>query len=311
MKKTAYKGLLNIGNTCYFNSILQTLIHTPLKILTKRPYKGICNTYFFFEKDYVECDKFTNPNKLKYHLDVVCPHFRGSYQHDAHECLIFLLERLHKDSCYTADVNIGGEVKTKEQEMQMKSLSSWKDTIKNTGYSNIFYLFYSQLMKKNTCNTCNITYIKFETNVGFSLPLPKLKEEKETFKLEDLLKEYFKSEEIFLDCDNCNSKKSFCVNTSVSLSPPIIFFHICRFNAKNKKLDDCVNAPKELVINKEKYSLYSIINHSGGTKSGHYYNYSNLDGSWVEMNDTKLTNITNYSSPDNYIFFYIKNRFFF
>jgi len=107
------KGLLNLGNSCYFNSCIQCLFHAPAisNSFLINPYDGKCeftNEYcdllrlFWFEKKTTTLD----PGKLLKIFKKKFRQFDNSHQQDAHEamlCVIDILERARpeiKESLY-------------------------------------------------------------------------------------------------------------------------------------------------------------------------------------------------------------------
>mgnify|MGYP000017618686 CR=1 FL=1 len=107
------KGLLNLGNSCYFNSCIQCLFQAPAisnSFLTN-PYDGDCEftkeycnllKLFWFEKKTMTMD----PGKLLKIFKKKFKQFDNSREQDAHEamlCVIDILEKARpeiKDSLY-------------------------------------------------------------------------------------------------------------------------------------------------------------------------------------------------------------------
>jgi ubiquitin carboxyl-terminal hydrolase 8 len=122
-------GLNNIGNTCYMNSVLQSLSSTNLLCYYFR--KGLFKTHLYegiiknskkksdkeISKKKIK-NKFKSsityrlyqvlkimwsincelkPEKFKLSVDKLLPKFRGLMQHDAQEFLTFLLDQLHEE----------------------------------------------------------------------------------------------------------------------------------------------------------------------------------------------------------------------
>jgi ubiquitin C-terminal hydrolase len=106
-------GLLNLGNTCYLNSAVQCLAHTlpltryflahrlaedlnPSSPLgsggrVARAYERLVKEMWFGEA------RVCNPQALKAAVTRFSPQFTGHAQHDAHELLVLLLDKLHED----------------------------------------------------------------------------------------------------------------------------------------------------------------------------------------------------------------------
>jgi len=122
-------GLNNIGNTCYMNSVIQSLSSTNLlcyyfrkaifkdnlhnsiiKILKKKSDKELSKkkikhkfktsiTYRLYQvlkiMWSINCE--LKPEKFKLTVDKLLPKFRGRMQHDAQEFLTFLLDHIHEE----------------------------------------------------------------------------------------------------------------------------------------------------------------------------------------------------------------------
>jgi len=97
------KGFLNLGNTCYFNTALQCMLHTP--ILTNRfmarGYDGQCE----FTKEYyrvavqmwrIKGDQPINPAKLLAQLSSRYQQFRGSQPNDVQEVVLCIIDIFEK-----------------------------------------------------------------------------------------------------------------------------------------------------------------------------------------------------------------------
>lgn len=105
-------GLENLGNSCYMNSILQCLLHTPelkdhflrtpwwtrlnaLSSLTKGELA--CEFALFLEKYWTQSKDEMAPSALKKVISKAKPSFSGWEQHDAQEFLCYFLDSLHED----------------------------------------------------------------------------------------------------------------------------------------------------------------------------------------------------------------------
>lgn len=105
-------GLLNLGNTCYMNSAIQCLVHTPeFTRYFREDYRGEINwqnpmgmvgelALAFGEllrKIWASGRTPIAPRPFKAKLARFAPQFSGYNQHDSQELLAFLLDGLHED----------------------------------------------------------------------------------------------------------------------------------------------------------------------------------------------------------------------
>ena len=180
-------GLTNFGNTCFFNSSLQCLLHTmPL-------------VRFFQETDWRNDTNPTNPLGTK--LEIVnefysvlsevwsgnvqnisprsflatlrthASHFSGYLQQDAHELLVCLLDYIHEDLNRVKKKPIVETVEGNGENDDEAAKSSWGNH-KLRNDSVIVDLFHGLLKSKLVCPNCGKCVCVFDPFVSISLPIP-------------------------------------------------------------------------------------------------------------------------------------------
>ena len=96
------RGFSNIGNTCYFNTALQCLLHIPIlsNYLIRNPYKGDCEfTQIYNELTHIywtKGEEMINVETILKAFQKAFPRFKSEEQHDVQEailCIIDILER--------------------------------------------------------------------------------------------------------------------------------------------------------------------------------------------------------------------------
>jgi ubiquitin C-terminal hydrolase len=334
-------GLVNIGNKCFLNSILQCLSHT-LKLtdyFTSGGYKDDINSTqkmkpeHFVLHSYIltlnamwSNNEIIKPKSFIENISKIHKKYFSLQQQDSHEFLLFLLDILHKTIKYSVNIDINKNYINDEYNKDLKKLmknavNTWNNYFEND-YSYIVELFYGSKIDIKNCSNCDFKNEVFDPFNNLSLNIIDV-ENRDIFEnLYDILKYNFK-EEINIDwnCEKC--KNTGCSKkTELWTLPNYLIIHLKRFNHDNSgKLNNLIKFPlvdlnmTEFIspLKEEKYNIkyiydcYAINYHSGGTKGGHYYSATkNLDNKWYLMNDGNI-NILNESQLVNseaYILFY-------
>jgi ubiquitin carboxyl-terminal hydrolase 8 len=336
-KTKGLSGLCNLGNTCYMNSALQCLSHT------------MNLTHYFLSRKYEEDITKSNSKRLEYHLilryidtithmwdknqllapktfkktlEAFVKRFVGNKQHDSHECIIFILDLLHKSLCVKVEVNIKGTAKTDNDKIKKLAAETWKMNF-SSNYSYIIENFYGQVHNTLTCPDieCNNKSHSFDPYSCISLNVPS--GNKST--LEDCFIESGKPEILDDDnkwfCDGCKTKKNAVLTTSLWTVPDILIIHLKKFSCNGKKIDKKIEfdinkfeMSKYISKNNNKknilFELYAVSNHSGNEQGGHYWSYCKRDDKWFNFNDSEVSEISEdrIICPENYVLFFKRKQ---
>ncbi|XP_076882907.1 ubiquitin carboxyl-terminal hydrolase 2-like [Bidens hawaiensis] len=109
------KGLINLGNTCFFNSILQNLLAMDtlrdhyLRLDESIQALSASLKELFLETSSQSTTDVVNPRALFDSVCAVAPQFKGYQQQDSHELLRFLLDGLCNESSGIVDTMFGGQ----------------------------------------------------------------------------------------------------------------------------------------------------------------------------------------------------------
>ncbi|XP_051133199.1 ubiquitin carboxyl-terminal hydrolase 2 [Andrographis paniculata] len=154
------RGLVNLGNTCFFNSIMQNL----LAIDSFRDYYFNLDESFgplsaaikkFFHETSSETNSRSaiNPRSLFGSLCVKAPQFRGYQQHDSHELLRCLLDGLSSE------------------ELSARKHTKSND-VSNTDPTFVDAVFGGKLSSTVSCLECGHSSTIYEPFLDLSLPVP-------------------------------------------------------------------------------------------------------------------------------------------
>lgn len=322
IKKDAYKGhglcgLLNMGNKCYLNSILQCLCNS-LKLtdyFLSSKYKEdldkvhkkehyFLNSYTTFLNHVWDENQLIKPKSIIENLGQFHKKYYNLQQQDSHECLLYILDILHKSVSYEIEIEITGEIKSRKDELMKKALETSKSFYEKE-YSFIIELFYGNLINNIKCNNCDFKDEIFEPYNNLSLTLP----ENNGSTLQECLDDYFNviSNIDTWKCEKCN--KNGCNKNGVLWSiPNYLIINLKRFKGhkttllKNKNLVtfpvNDLNLTKYISsekkdVNNYIYDLYAVNYHGGELDNGHYWTTTkNLDGNWYNFNDGNVSKLS-------------------
>ena len=315
-----YIGLINEGNTCYFNSIIQIIYHIPyvrnkfFNISIKNNNNELNKIdseifLFYFQKILYKLNTLKEPfsiseqikNTLYYKkntnfLDFIYKNFPYQSQQDAQEVFMFIID-------YFSNIDNNNN----------------KEKLKD---------FFDGIIKYKIEINDNINYKSFIEDEFLFLSLDI---DDKTDSLEKCIEKFFQGEELKGDnayfCDKDNRKHSALKTLKFKKGPDILFFHLKRFGANNKKIYNKISYPEQMELtkyfdlndnnsddedinindinkdknyyynnqNKKKYTLFSIIVHEGQINSGHYYSYIyNFDKkNFYKFNDSSVSKVIN------------------
>ncbi|KAL8253886.1 hypothetical protein R6Q59_032107 [Mikania micrantha] len=308
-------GLANLGNTCFFNAVLQCFTHSVLLVQglysnthpTPCDYSSerfclICALREHIELSFVSTGKTVSPWKFVDNLSYFSSSFQRYQQEDAHEFLQCFLDRL---------------------ETSLSSLKSTIDGLSSQTNNLVKQVFGGRFISKLRCCNCNHISDTFEPFVDLSLEIEDVNSLSKA--LESFTKvEHIEDEEMKFTCDKCKQKVFVEKQLLLDQIPPSCTFHLKRFKndgsyvekvKKHVEFDLVLDLQPYTCDNKSsnadlKYELYAVVVHAALTSScGHYYSYiRSARDTWYKFDDSRVTRVSEACvlAEEAYILFYAK-----
>lgn len=329
------RGIVNLGNTCYMNSVLQVLNSTPLgqyfmtddyvsRLVTRNgKLTRLINAFSFVirELNRKDCDFSVSTSPFKTALGEYYEGFQNSKQQDANEFLRVVLDGVHG----ALNINDGNKIafpeidntKGADEELARRFWAQYYQ--KNSSIVVDYCAFQERSMI--VCPSCNRQSRSFNVALSIEVPIP---HNSSKVSLDDCLAAYCREEVLdnrsLYMCSGCRQKVNAKKQLLFYSAPPVLFITLKRFRSYGEfstasKVNVDVFFNKVLNIapymcssfSKTKYHLVGIVNHQGNMHGGHYTaDAVGADGVWCQFSDERVTRADTADNQLGYILCYVR-----
>ena len=297
---TISKGLNNIGNTCFFNSVLQLLYQCTVlnKLIITNKIKGqIIDEYSDYLNSYINTSYSFSPISIISCVGNILGR-RGYQQEDAEQYLNFMIDA------------IIDELKTWSKKSNLDNTIITNDiTVANL----IDSLFTIKIKKTICCANCSH---RSESSDDINKLYLSIDYSDKDLSFDALLQKYL-FETLDSDnqyrCEKCKNLSRASISRQIIKLPKYLIVVLKRYTNSNRKIDLDIEMPANFDAIDKKYHIRGYIYHSGSTGGGHYVYYGNRKSDnfdkWFIYNDSSVSEINQstlkHTSSNAYVYLYV------
>ncbi|KAJ6219774.1 hypothetical protein RDWZM_005586 [Blomia tropicalis] len=329
-------GLVNLGSTCFFNCVIQALLHTPIVRDYFLGQNHVCkfkngSMCLLCELNRIQNAFYDEKNKTPYTPSTLlhlvwtqAKHLAGYEQQDAHEFFISILDIMHRHAA-----------------------ESDKTATNQKCHCLVDKIFSGCLQSDVKCQVCGGVSSVDDPIWDFSLDLVNNHPENgQTYQqpasLHDCLSLYTRTEHLGssakIRCSKCGINQESTKRLSFKKLPIVASFHLKRFEQTTRykrKITNYISFPLTLNLfqytssqigangssikydlemeeDYSNYFLYAVINHTGTLETGHYTAYiRQTEDEWYQCDDHFILRATTEQvlQSEAYLLFYHNNYY--
>ena len=331
-------GLLNVGATCYINTLIQCLLSCPVFrefILSKDYYDRIDDEKIYMIKELQSIfnsmwnqGHSLNPKRFLNTLAIKFDYIEVNQQNDVHEIFLLIINKLSEEIKTIVNMNNIKETFTIKSNNQLDELKNkcnikWFETLKNE-YSELNEIMYYHSISQIVCGSCEHIHHNHDISCVMDIELGQFKN---GTPLKNCIENHISKIHLNIDedskwkCDECNQYAKSDKVIKFWKLPSTLVICLKRFGYDRErdlmtKINTFIDIPTEIDLsefvmssNDNKYRLCAVSCHIGNIRGGHYYSlvYSK---SWGIIDDTRITFIDKKTFENHlnnaYLLFYTK-----
>jgi len=318
------RGIRNIGNTCYINTIIQCLgyCHAFLRLMfndenaivknEKSLLWQLCTLYKDSCSNEVISTAINPVNLIKVLHSKMHVYLNVFEQNDINEFLTILLDKLNDEISRPYDERHKSYDATSLFDIQRRRMDSSWELHHKKNYSELVPMFYGQMISQIICGNCKAIHHNHEVMMNIMVSVNPDKNES----LQKILDNFFLDELVdeTWSCDKCKRSHKSTRSHRLWRVPNILIITVKRFTKTLEKINTSIDVPVYLDISKHtippcaKYVLRSVACHSGSgfNFGGHYHAIGFDDNKWTIMDDEVIARTEDIPMgvDKGYIFFY-------
>ena len=281
-------GLINFGNICYMNSVLQCIKNCypfTIQIINMQEKGELTMSLKNLLINILSTKKLFSPEKFKNQISKIDPYFLWNSQKDSIYLITTLFDKLQKE------LNTPIDYKMTDNNSPFEK---YKKKLFKRKYSIITEIFGGFFKNTYQCIKCKFKLEKYQLFNLIILPIMdgnmKIPTLKDCFKV---FQRKIKHDQL-----NCDCGEDMTLETKIHIFPKILIINFARTNG-SQHINHPVKFPEDLNVNemisnsKENkiFKLFGIINHEGGSDFGHNFSYCEniFGGQWFEFNDNSVS----------------------